>query len=125
MSKTVRYSLVALSALCLAALFYRIEISQFLFDPEGLSLAPDEICLTNMTRGDVIAKISVTDGATSTTFLPHGEKACSAASSSGSAGMVRVSVEDGKPPFCDQDAVSGESLKLTRFLPPSNCSWER
>lgn len=125
MSRPVRFSLAVLAALCLAIAFFRTEISQFLFDPEGLSLAADELCLANMTDIEVIAKISVDKGASSTTLLTAGEMACSQSPVAGNQGVVLVSLIDGEGPYCEQAGTSGKVLKLTAFDPPSNCVWEQ
>ncbi len=78
-----------------------------------------------MTDLEVIAKISVTQGASSTTLLMAGEMACSQSPAAGNEGVILVSLVDGQGPFCERVATTGKVVRLTEFDPPSNCVWER
>lgn len=122
--KPAVYIFLVIAGICATVLSFRTQLWQYLFDPEGLSLAPSEFCVTNGTDGDLVLKLSVTNGATSTTYLLSDETACSAAASKDSPAMAEASIEDGQPPYCRSTGRSGETKKLVIFDPPSNCVWE-
>lgn len=125
MSKVTRIGLVSLILFSVAAFAFWDEINRFLFHPEGLSTAASDFCLTNQSGIDVVAKLSVLDGAVSTTLMANGETACSAATGEGKAALVQVSLADKTPPFCEYEGKSGTALSLTVFDAPDNCEWSQ
>jgi hypothetical protein len=108
----------------LLALLAWQPVSRFLFHPDGVSLAAGVICMENASGVAVIAEISVVEGAKTIEYLGVGEKVCSPSSRSNATGMIRVSMAEARPPFCEIAAETGTNQKLKRFAPPHNCEWQ-
>jgi len=123
MSKVARFSLVCLAALLMTGFVFRAQIWSFLFDPEGLSLAASEFCLSNDGATGLVADLQVEGGARSITWLEPAESACSASPANGLTTVVRVSLVEGEPPFCRYQGKAGQRLKLVSFAPPDQCEW--
>ena len=112
--------IVGLLVLCLAVtgLVFHKQISQFLFEPEGLSMAAAELCVINKTSENLVIDISVEGGARTVTFMVPDEEAGAASPEAGRSGKIRVSLQENQGPFCDLDTTVGETVTLTQFAPP-------
>ncbi len=119
------YKIIVLLAICLVGigLLLQQQIRQFLFHPEGLSTATAELCLTNKTDKAVIADITVENGARTVTFLTSQEVACSAAPDISLAGNIKVSEQEGEPPYCILNVAEIKNIELLKFSAPDNCDW--
>ena len=118
--------IVGLLVLCLTAtgLVFHRQISQFLFEPGGLSIAAGELCVINKTSENLVIDISVEGGARTVTFMVPDEEACAASPEAGRSGKIRVSQQENQGPFCDLDTAVGETVTLTEFAPPDKCGWQ-
>jgi hypothetical protein len=123
MSKVTRISLTLFAGLVLIVIVFRGQISDFLFNPEGLSTAASEFCLQNKGSTALVADLAVKGGARSTTWLEPGDSACSASPAPGLETIVQVSAVDGKPPYCRYEGKAGQVVTLLEFAPPDNCRW--
>ena len=111
-------------AFMVAAGLFRQPIAQFLFDPEGYSVAASEVCVTNRDEGELVVEITVYGGAKSVTLLARDERGCSAAPKIGLKGLVLVSRKDGVEPFCRVETVAGQNVEIAAFTPANNCGWQ-
>ena len=118
--------IVGLLVLCLtvAGLVFHKQISQFLFEPEGLSMAAAELCVINKTSESLVIDISVEGGARTVTFMVPDEESCAASPEAGRGGKIRASKQENQGPFCDVETTVGETVSLVEFAPPDKCEWQ-
>ena len=107
----------------LVAIWARESIWRFFFHPDGISTAAGELCVSNESDRDLVVEIDVEGGARSISLLSPGEVGCAQSATYDASGQIRVSEEDSMPPFCEREGQVGETIKLNKFSPETNCDW--
>jgi hypothetical protein len=123
MAKSGKFVLIIAVILVVIAFAFQRQISQFLFSPEGLSLAASELCFKNQTDQNLVVDISVEGGERMIVLLVPDETGCAASPDNARKGTVKVGLSEKEGPFCLREAVSGDRLKLEMFATDNNCGW--
>lgn len=123
MPRLAKIAIVLVLPLVGALFLFHGEISRFLFHPDGLSLAPAELCVENRAGEVLVARIAVSGGETSTMLIEDGEVSCSASPEAGRAGKIQIARSERAPVRCELEAAAGAKMVIERFDPPHGCGW--
>lgn len=104
-------------------ILFQQQLYDFFISPDGLSLAKGELCLVNQTNSELVVFIDVNGGAATTGLIFPQDKLCSPSPNKQTSGVIRVSVEDDVPPFCERRMDAAGTLNLKSFSADGLCVW--
>lgn len=120
----IKISLVLLLLVALFVAVFREQFYDFFFSPDGLSIAPSEICLVNMTSKELYIEVDTYVGAKAEGLLYADEKLCAPSPNNEVVGKVKAGFAENLKILCEFDVKKSGDVVLKSITKNGSCDWE-